>query len=227
MPRASIKDRQERAVLLSRLPEGTTRVKVETELGKIQYKEVDDLSDTDKIITKDDGTPVVMKSSPGRKKNVVVAPVNATVKEIIKRKEAYVKDDPLYKITQDDPESPDVLKHVMVSISEEAASIGFERMEAERQGKDTATLSQRRIQAFRAVGDAWLKRKEQVSARGIDLDSPAFEAVFGYTMETFREAMQAANARPEMIQTVFAKFSQKIADEEWKTEAKARMKKLV
>jgi hypothetical protein len=226
MPRAFVKDRQERAVLLSRLPEGATRVKVENEIGKTCYKEIDNLADTDKILTKDDGTPIVMFASPGRKRHVVLEPVNSTVKEILKRKEAFVQKDPLCQITHQDPESPDVLQHVMVGISEEAASIAFERQEAERQGKDTATLSQRRIQAMRAVGEAWLKRKEQVSARGIDLDSPAFESVFAYTMETFKEAMTSAKARPEMIETVFAKFAQMINDE-WKAEAKTRMKKLV
>lgn len=226
MPRAIIKDRQERAALMSRFPEGATRVKVETELGKICYRPIEDLADTDKILTKDDGTPIVMFTSPGRKRHVIPEPINPMVKEILKRKEAFVEKDPLCLITHSDPESPDVLQHVMVGISEEAASIAFERQEAERQGKDTAILSQRRIQAMRAVGEAWLKRKEQVSARGIDMESPAFEAIFAYTMETFKEAMLSAKARPEMIETVFAKFAQMINDE-WKAEAKNRMKKLV
>jgi hypothetical protein len=226
MTKAGIKDRQERSVLLSKLPDGAARVKVETATGETHYKAVADLADTDTILTKDDGTPIVMRSTPGRRKNVVIEPANATIKEILRRKEEFVEDDPLRRVTREDPESPDVLQHIMVRISEEAASIAFERREADRTGKDTSTLSHRSILAMRALGETWLKRREQVSARGIDLDSPAFEAVFGYTMETFKEAMNASKARPEMIETVFAKLSQMINDE-WKAEAKTRMKKLV
>jgi len=226
MPRRGFKDRQDRAVLLSKLPEGAARIKVKTTTGEIHYRAIEDLADTDQILTKDDGTPIVMKSSPGRRKAVVIEPANATIKEILRRKGEYLDEDPLRKIARDDPESPDVLQHIMVGMSEEAASLAFDRMEAERNGKDTGTLSHRRILAMKALGETWLKRREQVTSRGIDLDSSAFEAVFGYTMETFKEAMAASKARPEMIETVFAKFSQMI-DDEWKAEAKHRMKKLV
>jgi hypothetical protein len=226
MPKRGFKDRQERSVLLSKLPEGTTRIKVKTALGKTSYRDLADLADSDEILTKSDGSPIVMKSKPGRRKNIVLGPENPTIKEVLKRKDEFVDGDTLRQMMRDDPESPDVLQAVMEGISEEAASIGFERIEADRRGKETGTLSQRRITALRALADTWLKRKEQISTRGIDMDSPAFEEVFKYTMETFKEAMVAARMRPEAVEAVFARFSQMINDE-WKTEAKIRMKKLV
>jgi len=218
---------KEREALLEKLPEGAARIKVRSVMGEAHYKSPDDLDDTDEILTKDDGTPIVMKSNPGRRKAVVLEPANDTIKEILKRKGEYLEEDPLRRVTQENPESPDVLQHIMVGISEEAASLAFDRKEAERNGRDTGTLSHRRILAMRALGETWLKRREQVTARGIDMESPAFESVFGYTMETFKDALVAAKARPEMIETVFAKFAQMINNDEWKDEAKRRMKKLV
>ena len=226
MAKQGTKYRQERSALLSKIPDGASRVQVKTAEGKLSYKDADKLADTDEIQTKKNGEPIVMWSSPGRKRNVVIEPENPTIREILKRKDDFIDKDPLRRITQEDPESPDVLQQVMVGISEEVASLGFERTEADRRGKDTSVLSQRRVIAMRALADTWLKRKEQVATRGIDLDSPAFELVFGYIMETFKNALQGAKARPEMIETVFAKFAQ-LVNEEWKAEAQIRMKKLV
>jgi len=56
------------------------------------------------------------------------------------------------------PESPEVLSQVILGIAEEAASLRFERQEAERNGTDSSTLSMRRVAALKAIGDTWIKR---------------------------------------------------------------------
>lgn len=193
-------------------------------MGQTRYKDVSDLADTDEILLKGDGTPIVMRSSPGRRSTPNIGPENATIAEVLKKKDSHLATDPLLQMTRHDPESPNVLQEVMVGISEEVASINFERKEAERRGKDTGTLSQRRIQGLRALAETWLKRKEQITSREIDLDSKPFDAVFQFIMETFRDAMGAAKMRPEAIETVFAKFALMI-DDDWKNEARVRQKK--
>ena len=70
----AIKHKDRRAVLLSRIPEGTKRVQVKTDTGKICFKALDDLAKTDEIQTKKDGTPIVMKKEPGRNRDVVLTP---------------------------------------------------------------------------------------------------------------------------------------------------------
>jgi len=96
-------------------------------------------------------------------------------------------------------------------------------MEAERNGEDTSQLSMRRVQALKAIGDTWIKRKEQIQHRGIDLESPAFRAVFEFIAETYARAMQNAGVRQELVDSVTAQFS-KLLDDAWMTEAKSRMK---
>jgi hypothetical protein len=108
-------------------------------------------------------------------------------------------------------------------MSEEAASIVFERHEAERKGKETSNLSMRRINALKSIGDTWLRRKEQLSGKEIDLDSVVFKALFGFIMDTFKESLSESGLRPEMVDTVFAKLGSKL-DEEWSSDARNRMK---
>jgi len=83
-------------------------------------------------------------------------------------------------------------------------------------------VSVRRIGALKAIGDSWLKRKDQIAAQGVDMDSPAFKRLFTFIMETFKDALTSAGERPEMIETVFAGLSKKL-DSDWQREAVKRM----
>lgn len=222
----SKKDKQVRADLLAKVPPSATRVRVLTVKGEQKYKALDDLADSDTIQTNKYGDPIVMKGAPGRKTVVDVGPANATVAEILKRKQASMDGDPVLLKTKRAPDSPDVLHEVIVGLSEEAASLKFERDEAAREGKDSSGLSAKRVQALRAVGDTWLKRMDQMSGKIIDLDSPGFQALFKHLMDTMREAMNTSKLRPEQIETVFARFAAMVNDE-WKVEAKNRMKNVV
>jgi hypothetical protein len=145
---------------------------------------------------------------------------------LLEKKQDALRDDGILNQAKDDPDSPDVLYGVMLGLSEEAASIRFERTEAERTGKETSQLSGRRINALKAVGDTWLKRREQIITRGIDLDSPAFRTVTEFLLETVREAMHATGVRTEMVETVFSKLSHML-DDEWEAEARNRVKSIV
>ncbi len=216
--------RQRRSVLLRQVPEGTSRIKVRDIQGKIRYREMDQLADDDVIQIKKDGTPVVMKSHPGRKQAIELVPANDVIKEILKRKREVLDDDYILKALKANPDSPDVLHQVIAAIGEEAASMGFERMEAERKGESTIGVSSKRVVALRSVADTWLKRQEQLAERLIDLDSQAFKVLFRYIMDTFRESMTSTHLRPEQVDTVFARLSTMLNDE-WEAEAKNRMKR--
>jgi hypothetical protein len=137
------------------------------------------------------------------------------------RRQALSNDD-LLEVVKANPESAFVLDYVMLGIAEEAAALGFERTEMERRGQPTSQVSVRRIGALKAIGDSWLKRKDQIASQGVDMDSPAFKRLFGYIMETFKESLVAAGERPEMIETVFAGLSKRL-DADWQREAVKRM----
>lgn len=220
------KDKQDRADLLAKIPPSATRVRVRTAKGDQKYKPIAELVDTDEIQVTKFGDPIVMKGSPGRKTTVTVGPVNATVAVLIQRKTSSLDTDPVLMKTRGAPDSPDVLHEVLVGLSEEAASLRFERDEAAREGKDTSGLSAKRVIALKAVGDTWLKRMDQMSGKLVDMDSQGFQALYGLLMETMRTAMTATKLRPEQVETVFAKFAS-LVDDDWKVEAKNRMKNVV
>jgi len=226
MSRKSTTDRQLRADMLARVPPSATRVRVLTAKGETKYKAMDDLADTDVIQLNKTGDPIVMKGKPGRKSLVEVGPANATVAVLLARKEAAMASDAILAQMKSDPESADLLQAVIIGLGEETASLKFEREEAAREGKDTSGLSSKRVLALRATADTWLKRMDQLSAKSIDMDSPGFNILFKIIMDTFREAMNATKLRPEQVETVFAKFSSMV-DDDWKNEAKIRMKKSI
>ena len=115
----------------------------------------------------------------------------------------------------------DVLHSVMMGLAEEAAAMAQARVSLEAQGKNTSNVSAKRVTALRAIGDTWMKRKEQLGGQSLDLEGVAFKRVFGFTMETFRKALAQSMIRPEQIEVIFAKLA-KLMDEDWIKEAKKR-----
>lgn len=220
-------DKVKRDKILAKVPDGAKRIQVMTELGHIKYKDIVDLADSDEIQLKKDGTPIVMMAKPGRKNDITLDPATPEVAERLRRKQEVIEEDSILGVARENPESPDVLQQVVLALGEEAASIGFERQEAERQGQESSLISNRRIAALKAIADTWLKRKEQIAARGVDLESPAFKVLFDFIMTTVKEAMNSAGIRDEMIETVFAKLASSLGDDSWEAEAKRRMKSIV
>jgi len=219
---ASPKSAQTNASILATLPSGTTRVQVIDEFGKTRFKSPNDVADVDQIVIGGNGEPIVMSGRPGRKKKPDLAPANDRVEEQMRAREIHVQGDDLLNTIQDNPEAGSVLDRVMEGLAEEAASLAFERREAERNGTPASQISMRRINALKAVGDSYLKRKEIMSTGGVDMTSPAFRRLFSYIMDTFRDALTGSGTRPEMIETVFANLSKRL-DDDWQKEATKRM----
>jgi hypothetical protein len=213
---------KDRAAVLAGLPPEVTRIQVIDDQGKQRFRKRDELADADTIVFNADGDPVVMTGAPGRPSKTELQPINDAVAEVMKQRKQALGDDDLLEIVKANPESAAVLDFVMVGIAEEAAALGFERNEMERRGQPTSQVSVRRIGALKAIGDSWLKRKDQISAQGVDMDSPAFKRLFTYIMETFKDTLASAGERPEMIETVFAGLSKRL-DADWQREAVKRM----
>ena len=212
----------DRTEIIAGLSPEVTRIQVIDDQGKQRFRKKEELADSDTIVFNSDGKPVTMAGSPGRPAKVELAPVNDAVAEVMKQRRQFLSNDDLLEVVKANPESAFVLDYVMLGIAEEAAALGFERTEMERRGQPTSQVSVRRIGALKAIGDSWLKRKDQIASQGVDMDSPAFKRLLGYIMETFKETLLAAGERPEMIETVFAGLSKRL-DADWQREAVKRM----
>ncbi len=213
--------------LVAKIPVDAKCVQVmDAKTGKLKYKALDELLDLDIIQVKKDGTPITMKKAPGRPQNVVVEPATRMAAEIMKMKAESVATDSVLKVARSNPEDPDVLHQVLLALGEEAASIAFERHQAEMNGEKTSELSVRRISALKSVADTWLKRKDQITTRGIDMGSPAYRTLMKEVLKAFQESLSSAGARPELIETVFSKLG-RIMNDSWEAEVKARIKSIV
>lgn len=213
-------------------PYGAVRVRVIGTDGKQHYRLIpgiegpkkhalqpDDVFDRNK-----DGKLIYMKGTPGRRTEAKRIPTNELARTLVKDKAAHMRDDPLMRAVNSDPESVDVLYETIRAVATECASLEFERHELERKGENTTMISNRRIAALTKIGDTWLKRMDQIMAKGIDLQSPAFSAVFSFIMETMREALEASDIPEDRIQLAFTKFSHRVEDDSWMNEARSKMK---
>ena len=223
-----ITDQSPKKVFGFAVPEGTLRVRVVDNKGNVRWRKIDEVKDDDAADLSPEGQPLFQSKPVGRPPKTelhdVMPPATKLVGDLIKVKSAQMRTDPIVQASESTPESSDVLNLVMGGLAEEAAALRFERMEAERNGVESSQISVRRIGALKALGDAWIKRKEQVDSKTIDIESPAFEKLFKLISETFMLAMQEAGVSPELAESVFSNLSKKLNDESWATEARSRMK---
>jgi hypothetical protein len=212
----------EQRVLRTMIPDGAYSVLVRTEKDELKYRLISELSELDVIQVTLSGIPNVMMSKPGRREKPTMRPVNDKVAEMNRFKDEITENDPILEALRKDANSHNVLEQVILQIGEEAASLRFERLDKERKGEDTSHTSIRRIAALKAIGDSWLKRKDQLVHQEVDLDGAGFKALMTFIFETFRDAMQSADCRDELIETIFLKVAKKMG-ESWKTAARKKM----
>ena len=222
----------EKDALLAKVPAAAKRVQVQTRDGKRRYKFRDQIVDSDILATDGNGGPVYMMGMPGRPpaaRSVSTLPTatnSASAEAIakVRNKSVLMGSDHLLKIVKDRPDDTSVVYALLAALGEETASLKFEREEAERLGESTASLSVKRVHALTALANTWLKHKDQLLVKEVDLKSLSFQAVARFMMETFKEAMLDTGMRVEMVESVFAKASMAMAKPDWESEAKARMK---
>jgi hypothetical protein len=221
----------ERELLLAQVAGQACRVKVIDEKGAEKYRDISSgieaILPTDELVVVG-GNLVTMRGTPGRRPKPpppkMPAPATTLVAELVAAKQHLVDTDQLLAQLDVDLDDEAILYHVMRGFAEEAASIRFERLEAERQGTETSALSGRRINALRTLGDTFLKRKELLANKVIDLNSPAFIRLFKFMLDSFREAMINGGVPRDQTESVFTQLSKRMADETWESEARTRMK---
>ena len=222
---------QDKAKLLRKIPKNAKRVKVIDAKNREAWRKIPvegDYSlilDTDHLmIDPSTGAPFFMIKNPGRPAKIPKQnAVNTTVAEIVARRKDSIKKDKLLQKVNTDVESDDVLSIIMEGFAHEAAALKFEREQTELEGKPTSQLSIRRINALKAVADTWLKRKDQISNRSIDLNSIAFQRLFSFIVNTFRETL-GQNLSEDQIGVIMTALSDRLGDDTWEEEARIAMR---
>ncbi len=219
--------RQDKERVLQTLPVGTLRVQVTEPSGKQTYKRPEEVNlDRDEISFSADGTPIVMRGKPGRPTSKVspLAPITPLVAQVSAVREEHMESSLVTREIEKNPEGDEVLNLILKGLADEAASIEFDRLEAQRNGQDASDLATKRARILKSMADLHLSRKKASDGGVIDLESPVFHALFKVILQSFREAMEEAGTRPEHLETIFAKLVVKLADPAWKEDAKQKMK---
>jgi hypothetical protein len=216
--------REDRLFILKTLSPGVQRIQVLSG-GRQIYKKPSDVDvDSDEILLSSSGSPIVMRGKPGRKSKSALTAVTPQIAEIEQARTEHLAVDSLRKATRKDASGDAVFDAIIAAMAEEAASLDFDKSEAARHGGDTSSLSSKRARVLKGMADSWLRRKSQIEGGVIDLDSPAFQALFGLILETFKSSMLDAGSRAEFVETVFSKLVSQLGEVSWRQEAKARMK---
>jgi hypothetical protein len=131
----------------------------------------------------------LVKRSRGRPKKLVPRPTFDDLEyhaEVIKRKEAYLQEDPLVRVAEDRMSTIEVLQRIKVELAKESASLLFSRQEHDKYGKDTSQMSTRRIAALREIASLEMEIRD-LGAAVIDLKSEQFQKIFKYLLECIGE----------------------------------------
>jgi hypothetical protein len=161
---------------------------------------------------------VSKKRGRGRPRLIPIEPTSDEAAQLMRNKEKALNDNPLIQKLREAPNSVDVLDLAMIELAKEAGSLDFERNEAERKGKDTTTISAKKITATKAVIDTYLKKRETLASRDLDFTSPAFERLFEFFLVRVRGAASDSGMSEELIQYFFSKLEEAFVD--WEDAAK-------
>ncbi len=219
--------RSQKEHLLRNLPNGTIRVQTTDASGKQTYKTPDEIDlDKDTISLAADGTPIVMRGKPGRPSGKVspLSPITPQIAQVSAVRVDHMEFSPITREIAKNPEGEDAFNTILKGLSDEAASIEFDRLEAQRNGQEASDLATKRARVLKSIADLMLSRKKASDGGVIDLESPVFHALFKVILQSFREAMEEAGTRPEHLETIFAKLVVKLADPAWKEDARHKMK---
>jgi len=213
--------------LLKMIPLGVWGVKVQDENGDFCFRDLASVLTTDVIQVKKDGEPITMVNKPGRKAVEKIEPQNAYAQALIQERDKSVTSNPIATSAQEDPDSLDVFNNLIKGMATGIAALEFEAEQAMRQGDSTVQILVKKMTAMRSTADLWIKRREQLSTRSIDMDSRAFKELFKFIMDTFRSALKISGIRQEKIENIFGNLSTLMNEEAgWVEEAKNKMKDL-
>lgn len=216
--------RADREFILNNLPDGTKRVQVLTSQGAIKYVAPADVDLNHDEIPLVGGLPVTMKGQPGRRAKTVLPPATPAIAEVVAARDDHVDNDGILKEVRKSPEGTPLMDLVLAGMADEAAVLEFERKEIERNGGDTTNISIKRARVLKSIADTWLKRKSVTDGGLIDLDGPPFQALFSMIIDAFREAMQSAGAREELIAVTFTNLLKTVKEPTWRGDAKSKMR---
>lgn len=228
--------------LLQTVPKEAKRIQVKNVNDKLSWKMAKNIILGQDQVATIDGEVVHMKGRIGRPRLDDPPPLHktrpstgATLAKVpggkkkapahIRRRQKFFQRDPLLRRALDNPDSDDILAIAIQELAVESSTLAYERVVAEADNREASQLSIRRIKAIQGVVDIWLKRREMMAGKTIDLNGKAFLSLFEFLVETFRDSMTSAKVAPDQIQMAITELSGRISEDDWIHQAQEAMLK--
>lgn len=138
------------------------------------------------------------------------------ISEEEKKREAFIRDQPLTRVLLDGSETRDVITVVLREIAEELVHLKWERKKAASEGKNTANYNTARAAGLQQLATTLIKKQENTRAEQLDLKSPRFQAILRQWLEFVYESMQKAGFGNQEIDAVFTTMKADMVDWERK-----------
>jgi len=138
--------------------------------------------------------PSKQKRGPGRPRKVEKKPTREDLEyhaEIMRRRECAINNDALVKDIEARPGGDPIMRGVQLRIAREAAGLEFDREEQSKYGRDTQTMSSRRIGALKEVADLEAKILSLKAEGMIDLHDERLQKVFSLFIETMKSVARS------------------------------------
>jgi hypothetical protein len=169
------------------------------------------------------GTQLKIKRARGRPRKVERMPTTSDLEYhamMVEERTKLIAGDPVVRAAAGRLDSVELLHMVKVEIAKEAADLANQRVENQKFGRDTATVSSRRIDALSKVASIEFEIKK-LGADMVDLRGERFQRVFQCWIETLRDV--AAEVLPaEQLDMLFNRLE--TALDGWEDTAAEAMK---
>lgn len=153
----------------------------------------------------------------GRPPKIPIKPTSPEVAQLMKNKQKHLDGYALLQKIKEDASSIDVLDMAMQELAKESGSLDFERGEAERKGKDTSSLSSKKINATKALIDTYFRKRDSILSDSFDFKDKKFEKLFEFWLRKIRKTCERVGMPEEQIQQLFTIAAEEFSD--WEAEA--------
>ena len=162
----------------------------------------------------------VTRRGPGRPRKYKLAAETPELQQLMKNKKEFLKEDDLLNELANNPDSFDVLDRVMFELAEEAASLEFDRKEAERKDKDTSIFSSKKVTALKSVADVYFRKRDAMISEAFDFSSDRFQKFIEWFVEdVVLTASKDIGLSPEQINMLFEEVANRLDGKGWQDDA--------
>ncbi len=161
---------------------------------------------------------LAVKRGPGRPRKVEKMPQTTDLQyhaEMILQKQRFIQNDRLVQALERRWEPIEVIRIAKEEVAKEAAALEFQRVENEKNGRDVAQISSRRIEALIKVAHLEFDSLK-IGNDFVDLKSEKMQKVFASWVETLKEAAMQT-LKPEQIDLLFNRLQTEL--EGWEDRA--------